>query len=206
MMVNTSMIYLYIKTHRKTKLKYLGKTSQDPQTYKGSGKYWNAHLAKHGNDVDTEILRECKDNKEIKEWGSYYSDLWRVADSPEWANLKPESGDGGTFNHTEEAKTKIGNNLRGKSTKYKGKKYEEIQKDEEKAKKRKKNHSEWMKENCPFRNKEHTEDSKEIMQKKALQHRSSLTEDERKKIYGSQHKGKPWSEARRNAQLKKKEN
>ena len=199
------MIYLYIKTHRKTGLKYLGKTNQDPYTYKGSGKRWSAHIEKHGNDVDTKILKECKDNEEVRAWGLYYSDLWQVVDSPKWANLKPEAGDGGPFSHTEEAKTKIGNASRGKPGKNKGKTYEEIQQDKEEAKRRKEKHREWMKENNPFRDKEHSEDTKVVMQEKALQHRSSLTEEERKKIYGSQHKGKPWSEARRNAQLKKKE-
>lgn len=200
------MIYLYIKTHRKTGLKYLGKTIQDPYTYKGSGKRWSAHIEKHGNDVDTEILKECKDNEEVRTWGLHYSNLWKVVDSPEWANLKPESGDGGPFSHTEEAKIKIGNAFRGKVGKYKGKTYEEIHQDPLKALERKKKHSKMMSANNPFKDKEHTADTKAVMQEKALQHRSSLTEEERKKTYGSQHKGKPWSEARRNAQLKKKEN
>ena len=205
-MLNTRMIYLYIKTHRKTGLKYLGKTNQDPYTYKGSGKRWNSHIEKHGNDVDTEILRECKDNEEIRTWGLYYSDLWQVVDSPEWANLKPEAGDGGPFSHTKEAKIKIGNASRGKPGKYKGKTYKEIHQDPVKALERKKKHSELMSANNPFKDKEHTVDTKAVMQEKALQHRRSLTEEERKKTYGSQHKGKPWSEARRNAQLQKKEN
>ena len=50
------MIYLYIKTHNVTGLKYLGKTeSCDPHKYKGSGKYWNIHLKKHGNDYSKQI-------------------------------------------------------------------------------------------------------------------------------------------------------
>lgn len=61
----------------------------------GSGKYWKLHLAKHGEDVHTEILRECKDYDEVKEWGLYYSNLWNIVESDEWANLKPETGDGG---------------------------------------------------------------------------------------------------------------
>ena len=88
-------IYLYLKTHNKTGLKYLGKTSQNPFTYKGSGLHWTRHIQKHGNDVTTEILKECTDNNEIKHWGEYYSILWDVVGSPEFANLKLESGDGG---------------------------------------------------------------------------------------------------------------
>jgi hypothetical protein len=89
-------IYLYKKTHRITGLKYLGKTTaKDPHMYTGSGKYWKSHLNKHGFDYDTEILKECATNEEIKQWGEYYSTLWNVVESNDWANLKMESGDGG---------------------------------------------------------------------------------------------------------------
>jgi hypothetical protein len=88
-------IYLYKKTHNQTGLKYLGKTKkQDPHKYRGSGKYWQLHIKKHGYDVTTEILKECKLEEEIKYWGEYYSKLWNVVDDRSWANLKPESGDG----------------------------------------------------------------------------------------------------------------
>lgn len=41
------MIYLYVKTHNITGLKYLGKTNnKDPHSYKGSGKYWILHCKK----------------------------------------------------------------------------------------------------------------------------------------------------------------
>jgi hypothetical protein len=89
--------YLYVKTHRKTGLKYLGKTTQDPYKYKGSGKYWKLHLNKHGEEHDTTILHECKSNAEIMELGLHYSTLWNVVESQEWANLKPEYGDGGSL-------------------------------------------------------------------------------------------------------------
>ena len=90
------IIYLYEKTHRITGLKYLGKTTaMDPHSYSGSGKYWKSHLNKHGFDYDTEILKECNSNEEIRYWGEFYSELWNVVESDEWANLKPESGDGG---------------------------------------------------------------------------------------------------------------
>ena len=45
------MFYLYLKTHNKTGLKYLGYTKNDPMKYKGSGKYWSNHIKIHGNDV-----------------------------------------------------------------------------------------------------------------------------------------------------------
>jgi len=85
-----------VKTHTKTGLKYLCKTTQNPFKYKGSGKYWLRHLAKHGHDHTTEILKECSTNDELIEWGRYYSSLWNVVESDEWANLKPEEGDGGS--------------------------------------------------------------------------------------------------------------
>lgn len=95
------MIYLYVKKHNVTGLKYLGKTSQNPYEYKGSGKHWKLHLKKHGNNVTTEIILETESKKHLKEAGIYYSNLWNVVKSSDWANLKPEEGDGGgkCFNH-----------------------------------------------------------------------------------------------------------
>jgi len=87
--------YLYKKTHRTTGLQYLGKTIQNPFKYKGSGKHWGYHIKKHGYDVDTEILLETTNETELISAGLYYSALWNVVKSKEWANLKPEAGDGG---------------------------------------------------------------------------------------------------------------
>lgn len=94
-------IYLYVKTHKVTGLKYLGKTNQDPHKYPGSGVYWSRHLKEHGDEVDTEVLHECQTNDEIRELGLRYSNLWDVVNAVDehgrkiWANLKPEEGDGG---------------------------------------------------------------------------------------------------------------
>lgn len=38
------IIHLYVKIHNVTGLKYFGKTTKDPFKYRGSGKYWLAHL------------------------------------------------------------------------------------------------------------------------------------------------------------------
>lgn len=93
---------LYVKTHNKTGLKYLGQTTKtDPHKYPGSGKYWTAHLNKHGYDYTTEILQECQSKEELKKQGLHYSDIWNVVESAEWANLKPESGDGGDMSMCE---------------------------------------------------------------------------------------------------------
>lgn len=89
------MIYLYIKTHRKTGLKYLGKTTaKDPYSYKGSGKYWKKHIKKYGYDVITEILLKTDDENKIKEVGIYYSQKWNIVKSDEWANLTEETNNG----------------------------------------------------------------------------------------------------------------
>jgi hypothetical protein len=99
-------IYLYVKTHNKTGLKYLGKTSSlDPYSYSGSGTRWLNHLKKHGYDFQTEIIRECQTEEELKEWGLHYSNLWNVAESNEWANLKSEEGQGGK--HNQETKKRL---------------------------------------------------------------------------------------------------
>jgi len=101
-------IYLYVKTHNKTGVKYLGKTSnKDYQKYTGSGKRWLSHLDTHGYDFSTEILRECKDHDELSHWGRYYSKLWNIVEDPQWANLIPETGGGYGKKHTNKTKKKI---------------------------------------------------------------------------------------------------
>jgi len=104
----SSKIYLYVKTHNKTGLKYLGKTvSDDPHTYQGSGKLWKRHIAKHGYDVITEILLVTDDKLELKEAGIHYSNLWNIVESKSFANLMPETGDGGAQSWTEESRKKL---------------------------------------------------------------------------------------------------
>ena len=88
--------YLYVKTHNKTGLKYLGQTTaQDPYKYQGSGDRWTNHIAVHGYNVNTVIIQKCYTKSALKSWGLYYSNLWSVVESKKWANLKPEEGQGG---------------------------------------------------------------------------------------------------------------
>lgn len=94
-------ISLYLKTHNKTGLKYLGKTVGDPYTYLGSGKRWLRHLAKHGNDITTEVLLETEDKTELSKVGQYYSTLWNVVKDQSFANMRPETGDGGDTSNCE---------------------------------------------------------------------------------------------------------
>lgn len=108
-------IYLYVKTHNKTGLKYLGKTiSNDPYSYQGSGTVWTRHIKKHGYDVTTEILLETDDPKELKEVGIYYSNLWNIVESKNFANLVPEMGDGGAQLWTAESRQKLSKTQKGK--------------------------------------------------------------------------------------------
>lgn len=88
------IIYLYIKRHKKTGLKYLGTTWQNPYTYKGSGSNWVRHLKEHGNHQITCVIAECKTNEEAKALGIHYSELYDVVNDIGWANKVPESGQG----------------------------------------------------------------------------------------------------------------
>ena len=98
--INISMKhYLMIKTHNKTGLKYLCKTSTSdpahPYKYKGSGKYWKRHLQTHGKDITTEVIGEYTDKQEFIRNAIYFSERYNVVESDDWANLIPERGDGG---------------------------------------------------------------------------------------------------------------
>jgi hypothetical protein len=109
---NSMTIYLYVKQHNLTGLKYLGKTTNsDPHAYPGSGIRWRKHLNKHGYNYTTTVLRECQDTEELKFWGRYYSELWDVAESDAWANLKTEEGQGGEL--SEESRALISRKKKG---------------------------------------------------------------------------------------------
>ena len=60
------IIYLYIKQHSITNLKYFGVTKKkDPFKYMGSGTYWNRHISKHGKD-QVKTLRDINAGIDIK--------------------------------------------------------------------------------------------------------------------------------------------
>jgi hypothetical protein len=63
-------------------------------------------------------MTESKD--ELKETGVFFSKLWNIVESKEWANCKPEEGDGGWshynrlgIKHTQETKDKISTKRKG---------------------------------------------------------------------------------------------
>lgn len=92
------MIYLYIKTHNKTGLKYFGKTkNEDYHSYMGSGTYWGNHIKKHGYDVTTELYGAFSDDDVANCLAAAleFSVTNNIVESDEWANLKLETLDGG---------------------------------------------------------------------------------------------------------------
>jgi len=85
------MIFLYVKTHNKTGLKYFGKTTHDPMKYRGSGKNWCKHLNEFGNDVSTEVIGSYEDREECARIARQFSDDNNIVKSELWANLIPET-------------------------------------------------------------------------------------------------------------------
>jgi len=101
-MSSNKPIYLYVKTHNKTGLKYFGKTiRENPYSYLGSGKVWRRHLKKYGNDISTEILDVYYDKEKCLKDAITFSNENNIVESKEWANLKIESLDGGDTSKTE---------------------------------------------------------------------------------------------------------
>jgi len=90
------MIYLYHKKHKITGLNYFGKTTVDPYSYNGSGKYWNSHLKKHGKEIETVEVWKFDNVNECSLFAINFSKENNIVESKDWANLKEENGlDGG---------------------------------------------------------------------------------------------------------------
>jgi hypothetical protein len=96
------MFYLYVKTHNVTGLKYLGMTSRDDvHTYRGSGKYWTQHIEKHGyDDVTTDVLGVYETPEALGVVSLRLSEEWNIVDSPDFANLMVETGEGAPLGNT----------------------------------------------------------------------------------------------------------
>jgi len=104
------IIYLYVKRHKITGLKYFGKTIQNPWIYPGSGKYWNRHLKVHENNVETIEVWGFDDQILCCEFAQKYSKLHNIVESKDWANLIPETGTDGGFTTSREQQKKIWEN------------------------------------------------------------------------------------------------
>lgn len=89
-------IYLYVKQHKVTGMKYFGKTStKDPHVYLGSGKHWRRHLKIHGKDIETIQVWEFTDETECEKFALEFSEKNKIVESADWANLRPENGKDG---------------------------------------------------------------------------------------------------------------
>jgi hypothetical protein len=88
-----------VKTHNVTGLKYLCITKRENWIdYPGSGTRWKNHIARHGNDISTELIFESDDYSTFVEVCIETSNILNVALSEEFANVIPEAGyDNGEF-------------------------------------------------------------------------------------------------------------
>jgi hypothetical protein len=94
------MYYLMIKEIEQTGLKYLckrrkTKNPQDHINYVGSGKLWRRILNAHPEYTIKTTVLGLYDKTDLAKYGLYYSKMWNIVESKEWANLMPEVGDGG---------------------------------------------------------------------------------------------------------------
>jgi len=93
------VIYLCVKEHKITKLKYFCKTTKkDPIKYLGSGKYWHDHLKVHGKLVETLEVWEFDNQEDCTKFALHFSEKFDIVNATNstgkkiWANLRPENG------------------------------------------------------------------------------------------------------------------
>jgi hypothetical protein len=99
--------YIYVKQHNITKLKYFGKTVNEPYKYSGSGSYWVNHIKKHGKDISTLEVWEFDDINECKKFAIEFSEKHNIVESTEWANLQIENGIDGDIPGRKKTKEEI---------------------------------------------------------------------------------------------------
>ena len=90
---NFQPTFLYIKQHTKTGLMYFGKTTRNPERYKGSGKYWLRHINQHGKEhvINLWYCLFTYENS-LTEFATLFSEENDITNSALWANLQPENG------------------------------------------------------------------------------------------------------------------
>jgi hypothetical protein len=110
--------YLYHKISP-LELNYLGITQRNPFKYRGSGIYWKKHLKAHNirtNQIKTIILIETSEIDLLIEMSKYFSELYNIVNSSDWANLTPESGDNSILGYkfSDESKKRMSESRKGK--------------------------------------------------------------------------------------------
>jgi hypothetical protein len=112
---------LLVMKHNVTGLQYFCKTTKLHllNSYKGSGKYWKRHRAKHGNDISVGVLGVYYEADRCNNAALEFSKTNDIVKSIEWANLIYENGfDGAPTGET--------NPMYGRESRLKGKKRPEI--------------------------------------------------------------------------------
>jgi len=109
------IIYLYVKQHSITGLKYFGKTVLNPFEYSGSGKRWKLHIRKHQRKYIKTLEVWGFDNQKLcTEFALKFSEQNNIVESDDWANLTSEDGLDGVV-HNEYTKNKISKSLIGRT-------------------------------------------------------------------------------------------
>lgn len=99
-------------------LNYLGITQKDPFKYRGSGIYWKKHLKAHkikNSEIKTITLCKTSDINVLIEKSKYFSELFDVVKSKNWANLTPETGDNSILGYrfSDESKKRMSESRKG---------------------------------------------------------------------------------------------
>ena len=93
-------IHLYVKKCSHCELKYFGKTTKNPYSYKGSGKYWLRHLKSHNVKPETLEIYTFDNENEAKAFALMFSEYNCIVESKLWANIIIENAvDGAPTGH-----------------------------------------------------------------------------------------------------------
>lgn len=86
-------IYLCVKIHTKTNLKYFCKTvKRNPYAYLGSGVHWKRHIKYHGKQfVKTLKVWQFDDLDEATKFALKFSKDNNIVSSSKWANMQEEN-------------------------------------------------------------------------------------------------------------------
>lgn len=207
--------YLYIKQHSVTGKLYFGKTTKSIEgmlKYKGSGKHWVRHIKMHGMENVVTLWYERFDiEMELTEFAEMFSKEMNIVESNSWLNLKAENGlDGGSHGSpSEETRRKLSN--AGKNRVLSEETRDRIAKGNT-GKTCSSEHREKI--SASKTGQRHSDDvRKRISDSNKGKHsgkRKPLSEETKKKLAeamkGKKMPFKPWSEARRLAQQRKKTN